>query len=237
MRRAIAMAIDRDRLSSGITRGQYHVIDSDQPPFSWAYDPSAALPKFDAAGADKLLDSLGWRREGGGTRRKAGEPLALTFTTFPEGDTAVRTAEYVQRMLGERGIDVSVKKVSVAQFYLPKAQKGLLMSGSYDMAYIAWRTGEDPDDSDITSCAGVSNYAGFCDRGVDRLEAQALVSPNRTQRKALYGRIQQLLAAEVPYDFLYAPTYGFAVNDGVEGFRPTPFSPTWNSYEWARVRP
>jgi peptide/nickel transport system substrate-binding protein len=234
MRRAIAMSIDRRRLSVGITNGQYAVAESDQPKFSWAFDRSVRLPAFDPTRADRLLDQFGWRRGRDGVRRRNGVSLSITFTTFPEGDTAVRTAEYVQQMLRERGMDVSVKKVTLAQFYLPASAGGLLMSGRYDMAYMVWRTGADPDDSDIVTCRGVANYAGYCNPALDALEARALDTGDTRLRQSLYSDIQRTLANDVPYDFLYAPTYGFAVQKQVSGFRPTPFSPTWNSYEWRK---
>ncbi len=236
MRLAVAMAIDRKRLSESITKGQYPVTDSDQPNFSWAREPTVRLPSYDPAGADRALGALGWMRGADGVRRKGGQPLSMVFVTFPEGDTAVRTAEYVQQMLRERGIAIGVKKVTVTQFYLPKSEHGLLMSGNFEMAYIAWRTGEDPDDSDIVTCAGPSNYAGYCSRALDALEDKALAATERAARKALYARIQHMLAADIPYDYLYAPRYGFAARDGLMGFDPSPLSPTWNAYAWRATR-
>jgi peptide/nickel transport system substrate-binding protein len=232
MRRAVAMSIDRQRLSDGITKGQYPVIDSDQPRFSWAYDAGARLPSYDPAAADAQFESLGWRRGTDGLLRRAGRPLSVVFVTFPEGDTAVRTAEYAERMLRDRGISVTIKKVTVTQFYLPKSEHGLLLSGNYDMAYVAWRTGADPDDSDIVTCAGPSNYAGYCSAAVDALESKALGVSDVKRRKALYAGIQRALGADLPYDFLYAPQYSFAARDGLQGFAPSPLSPTWNAYEW-----
>jgi peptide/nickel transport system substrate-binding protein len=235
VRRAVAMAINRRRLSDGITSGQYPVTDSDQPVFSWAYDPTARLPAFDPVGADRTFDALGWPRGPDGMRRRHGELLTFDFVTFPEGDTAVRTAEYVQAMLRERGINVDVKKVSLSQFYLPKTEGGLLLSGTFDMAYIAWRTGADPDDSNIVTCGGVSNYAGYCNAQVDALESQALTATRLPARKQLYSLIQHSLATDVPYDFLYAPKYGFAAQPGLTGLRPSPFSPTWNAWQWSKA--
>ncbi len=236
LRIAVAMAIDRTRLSAGITGGQYAVANSDQPPFAWAHDPSAKLPAFDPLGADRRLDSLGWRRSADGMRRRDGRALALTFTTFPESDTAVRTAEYVQQMLRARGIDVSVKKVTLAQFYLPASEGGLLLSGRYDLAYVVWRSGLDPDDSDLVTCRGSANYSGYCDREVDTLEERALAVQSPGVRRLLYFQVQQRLAAQLPYDFLYAPRYSYAVQPEISGFAPTPFSPTWNAYDWVKTR-
>ncbi len=235
MRQTIVMSLDRARMSAGITHGQYPVTDSDQPPFSWAYDASAKLPRFDPAAADKELDALGWIRGRDGVRRnRNGTPLSLVFVTFPEGDTAVRTAEYAQEMLRDRGIDVEVKKISVAQFYLPKSAGGLLLGGDYDMAYIAWRSGADPDDSGIVTCTGVANFAGYCSADVDALERRALDTASQPDRRALYSRIQHILARDVPYDFLYAPRYGYAEQPSMLGLRPSPFSPTWNAWQWVK---
>jgi peptide/nickel transport system substrate-binding protein len=236
MREAIAMSIDRATLSRDITHGQYPVTDVDQPTFSWAYSRTAKEPGFDPAAADKVFDALGWTRGPDGLRRKDGKPLSVVFATFPEGDTAVRTSVMVQAMLRTRGIDVSVKKVTVAQFYLPKSQGGLLLSGGYDLAYLAWRSGEDPDDSDLVTCRGIANFAGFCDPTIDALEAKALSTSDQAHRASLYGEVQQRMAADLPYLFLYAPTYGFAVRDDVSGVNPTPFSPTWNAADWIKIR-
>jgi len=234
MRRAIALAIDRERMSRDITHGQYPVAQSDQPPFSWAFDARARQPNFSANASDATLDALGWTRGPDGMRRRHGVPLSIVFATFPEGDTAVRTALFVQEALRLRGIDVTVKKVTVAQFYLPKSEGGLLLSGNYDLAYLAWRTGEDPDDSDLVTCAGSANFAGYCSAQVDAYEARALGAADRAVRKALYTLVQQRLAADLPYLFLYAPTYGFAERDGLRGLDPTPFSPTWNAAAWSK---
>jgi peptide/nickel transport system substrate-binding protein len=236
-RRATAMAIDRRKLSAGVTAGQYRVTDSDQPPFDWAFDPSVRLPAFDAHTADAELDRLGWMRDATGMREMSGRPLRLTFAVFPESDTAVRTAIYVQEMLRLRGIDVVIKRVSLAQFYLPAAAGGLLMSGKFDLAYFAWRSGEDPDDSDLVSCGASANYSSRRNSRLDGIERAALRIPDRLQRKALYARVQQILANDLPYDFLYAPRYGYGVREGISGVWPTPYSPTWNSYQWSRARP
>ena len=234
LRAAVARSIDRRTLSRAITDGQYGVTDSDQPPFSWAYDPSARLPAYDASAADRSFDALGWVRGSDGERHKDGHTLAIVLAVFPEGDTAVRTVEYVQQMLAARGIEATIKRVTLAHFYLPASAGGLLMSGKYDLAYFAWRSGEDPDDSDVVTCSGASNYAGYCSAEVDALERRALATPDQTERRALYSKIQHTLARDIPYLYLYAPTYGYAVHASVNGFAPTPFSPTSSAWEWRR---
>jgi len=120
--------------------------------------------------------------------------------------------------------------------YLPAHERGVLLSGRFDLAYITWRSGVDPDDADLVTCRGSANYAGFCDADVDSLEARALSTPDTEIRRRAYAGVQRALASSVPYDFLYAPRYGYAVQRGVRGFLPTPFSPTWNAYAWSKSR-
>ena len=110
------------------------------------------------------------------------------------------------------------------------------MSGRYDLAYFAWRSGVDPDDADLVTCGGVANYAGFCDAGVDALEARALSQQDEAVRRAAYFAVQRALATALPYDFLYAPRYGFGVHSRLQGFAPTPFSPTANAAIWSTTR-
>lgn len=234
MRRAIAMAIDRPRLSQDITQDQYPVTDTDQPAFSWARDDAIREPGFNPRAADAALDDMGWRRGADGVRRKNGVPLSIVFATFPEGDTAVRTSVMVQAMLAQRGIQVFVKRVTIAQFYLPKSEGGLLMSGKFDLAYIAWKSGADPDDSDLLDCGGSANFAGSCDPRIDALEARALDTPDVRRRTSFYHAIQAIAAHDLPYLYVYAPRYGYAVRDDIGGLSPTPFSPTWNAYVWVK---
>ena len=235
LRRAIAQSIDRHRLSQAITQGRYPVAESDQPRFSWAHDPSVRMPAYDPSAADRGFDAAGWRVGRNGVRQRHGQPLEINLTVFPEGDTAVRTAVYVQEMLATRGVAVSIKRVTLAHFYLPKSAGGLLMSGNYDLAYFAWRSGQDPDDSDIVTCAGTSNFAGYCNGEVDALEARALSVSDQRERAVLYARVQRIIARDVPYLYLYAPTYGYAASARLSGFAPTPFSPMAQAWRWSKI--
>jgi peptide/nickel transport system substrate-binding protein len=236
VRRAIASAIDRGAISAKLTFGYYPVADSSRPRFSWAYDASVREPAFDARAADAALDAAGWIRGADGMRAKGGHPLALTYVQFPESTTGVRVATFVQAALRDRGIDVTVKSISNAQLFLPAADGGVLAKGDFDMAYVPWQMGADPDDRFLVGCTdGVRNYMGYCDPAVDALEAKAVVSPDETTRRKLYGQIDRIIARDVPIVFLFNPTYIYAYAPNLEGFRPNAFSPTWNAYEW-RIR-
>ena len=230
MRRAIAMSIDRREISQKITMGIYPVTDMIQPRFSWAFDPAVREPGYDPARADRLFDEAGWRRGSDGMRRREGVPLRLVYVQFPESTTGVRVATAVQAALRNRGIDVAVKSVSNAQLFLPRT--GALATGNFDLAYVPWTMGADPDDSSVLRCGAPSNYMRWCDSRVDQLEDEALAQTDPSQRKRLYREIATIVARQVPIVYLFNADYVYAYRKRLRGFDPNAFLPTWNTYDW-----
>jgi peptide/nickel transport system substrate-binding protein len=232
VRRALAMSIDRAGISAKITLGRYPVAESDRPRFSWAYDPAIREPAYAPAAADRAFDAAGWRRGPDGKRRKRGTPLALTYVQFPETTTGVRAAAVVQRELFERGVDVTIKSISNAQLFLPAADGGTLARGAFDLAYVPWTMGADPDDRFLVACAGVANAMRYCDRDVDRWEAAAAAEPDRARRTVLYRQVDRRVARDVPIVYLFNPAYVYATSSRLHGFAPNAFVPTWNAGDW-----
>jgi peptide/nickel transport system substrate-binding protein len=236
VRQALAASIDRASISRKITFGRYPVVDTAQPLGSWARDASVHEPGYDPAAADRLYDAAGWVRGADGTRAKNGEPLALTYVQFPESQTGVRVATVVQSELAARGVHVTIKSLSNAQLFLPRSQGGTLATGAFDLAYVPWQLGADPDDSFLLACDGSANAMRWCDRDVDALERRALVAPRREARKVLYSQIERQVAAAVPIIFLFDASYSYGYRTALHGFYPNAFVPTWNAYQWSVSR-
>ncbi|HEV3156069.1 MAG TPA: peptide ABC transporter substrate-binding protein [Candidatus Baltobacteraceae bacterium] len=237
VRRAIAASVDRQGISAKITLGVYPVAESDRPRFSWAYDPSVRQPEYNPRVADADFEAAGWRRGSDGIRRKNGQALELTYLQFPESTTGVRVANVVQEQLRSHGVTVTVKSVSNAQLFLPAAEGGLLASGRFDLAYIPWRMGVDPDDRFLLSCEnGSGNYMRYCDPVVNRLETEASQDSDPTIRRTLYRRIDSIVARDVPVLWLFEANYVYAYRATLGGFAPNALVPTWNAYAWHTVR-
>ena len=103
--------------------------------------------------------------------------LRLVYVQFPETATGVRVAATVQAELRDRGVDAVIKAVSNAQLFLPRT--GVLATGNFDMAYVPWTMGADPDDSDVLRCGAPSNYMHWCNARVEALESSALAQTDR----------------------------------------------------------
>ena len=234
VRRAIAASIDRNAISRKITFGRYPVIDTAQPLHSWARDPGVHQPAYDPVAADRMLDDAGWLRGRDGTREKDGKRLSLVYVQFPETRTGVAVATFVQAELRIRGIDAAIKSISNAQLFLPKT--GILASGNFDLAYVPFPMGVDPDDSFLFRCNGVANYARWCDPRIDTLESESLVSVARARRKTIYAEIERTVARDVPIVFLFNPSYVYAYDDRLGGFSPNAYLPTWNAAGWQMTK-
>jgi len=232
VRRALAQSIDRKGISTRVTIGRYPVAESDRPYFSWAYDPDVAEPRYDPGAADAGFDAAGWRRGQGGVRSRHGQVLALTYVQFPETTTGVRTAELIQRELAERGVDVTIKQISNTQLFLPAREGGALALGRFDLAYVPWTMGADPDDQFLLGCNGDSNHMHYCNSQVDALEKKAASEPDTTKRAAMYEAIDRIVAGDVPIVYLFNPVYIYAYTARLQGFVPNGFVPTWNAYDW-----
>jgi peptide/nickel transport system substrate-binding protein len=215
VRRALAMAIDRTSISAKITLGKYPVTNMLQPQFSWAYDPSIVQPGYDVREAARVL---------------SGRHLHLTYVQFPESMPGVRVATTVQAALRDVGVDVTIKSVSNAQLFLPRT--GTLATGGFDLAYVPFTMGADPDDSFVLGCSGASNYMRWCNPDVDALQARALTEPSQRSRKKLYGDIARIVAREVPLLYLFNADYIYAQSSRLGGFAPNAFLPTWNAWAW-----
>ena len=150
---------------------------------------------------------------------------------FVETTTGVRVATAVAAALRERGVDVIVKAVSNAQLFLP--QTGVLASGNFDLAYVPWTMGSDPDDSWVLGCGAPSNYMRWCSAAVDRLEREALSASARPVRKRAYRQIARIVADQVPILYLFNAAYVYAYRQRLHGFAPNAFLPTWNAYGWS----
>ena len=237
VRRAIASAIDRDAVVRTIERGDATLGETDQPPFSWAFDPNVHEPRFDPAAANRLLDAAGWRRSADGLREKAGKPLSLVFVTSTGWADARRFAAVFQRWMAQIGVAVSIKEFPTSVLEASQGAGGVLNNGRFDVSLDAWIAGVDPDDSTLWMCdqkppAGW-NRSRSCDSRIDAAERVALTSYDRKTRRAAYRKIQEDLAQDLPVVFLYYSRRNDAARAGFTGYRPAPaVTEFWNTWEW-----
>jgi peptide/nickel transport system substrate-binding protein len=236
VRRAIGLAIDKQRLVRDVTYGTTVAATEDLPSFMWAFDPHAGTAKRDLPAANALLDAAGWQRGADGIRVKAGKRFTLGLAYRSDSITDRQRTVIIAQMLREAGIDVELKGYTTAMMYAG-AGVGILADGKYDAGLQTWYAGMDPDDSSQLLCAEVApkgyNWARYCNREMDAAQRIALTHYDEATRKRAYATVEQLLARDAPEVYLWWPRQIEAVNTDFQGFRPNGVIETWNSWEWS----
>jgi ABC-type transport system substrate-binding protein len=214
VRRAIAYAIDRRRIVDSFLRGTARVASGMLSPENWAYDGDVMTYPYEPERARRLLDQAGFAAGPDGMRRG----LSFVYKTTPEG---ARLGELIQAMLRRVGITLTVRTNEWATFY------GDIQRGNFDMTSMQWVGINDPHqyymvfDSKMTPPRGF-NRGYYANPEMDRLVEAGDAALDRQARRRIYGAVQRLAAADLPYLSLWWKDNVVVMNRALDGFRSYP---------------
>ena len=198
VRRAIALAIDRERLVATLWRGLGEVTETMMPPGHWARDETLEPLPHDPAAARALLDAAGYPDpDGPGPRPR----LALELKTSTS-ETYALQAQVIQAMLAEVGIDLTVVTREFATFYED------VKRGSFQTFTLLRTSIVDPNvyllslHSRSVPPTG-QNRGYWSNPRFDRLIDRANRVTDRAARRPLYVEAQRIAARELPYVSLF----------------------------------
>jgi len=233
VRRAIAEGVDWDWMLRTIFHGYDRRAASDVVPSSWAAPAIRPWP-YDPAEARRLLDAAGWRVGPRGVRVKDGSPLHFTVSTTPSKQANVQAEVQMQQQLRALGIDLEIKNYPSNLLF---AHDGPIYTGRYDSEFTIETNGPDPDNEGLWSGRFIppagANTSWMNDPVITTTSHAALLTYDRAQRKALYGREEARIHALVPAVFFYWQIQHAAINSDLRGWRPATYlSDFWNAWEW-----
>jgi peptide/nickel transport system substrate-binding protein len=196
VRRALALALDRDALVKGLFRGTVEKTETLVPPGHWARDESLPPLSRDLAKARALLDAAGYPDPGGRRPR-----LSLTYKTSTD-ETGVLQATAIAAQWKEIGVAATIRSNDFATFYQD------IVRGNFQLFALRWQGIVDPDHyHEVFLSTGVPpkgwNRGFFADPDVDRWIQDARRVVDRELRRDLYVKIQRRVADELPYISLY----------------------------------
>ena len=207
VRQAFALSLDRDVIVQVVFNGQYapnaQAVSAGSPLFV----PEARPPVRDVARAKALL------REAG-----VAPPVPVPLTV-PNNPQSLQVAEIVQSMAQESGFDVQVTAMDFG------TSLATTLAGDY-VAYLNGWSGLLDADSNTWSflhTGGALNISGYSNAGVDTALDQARTVTGPAARRALYARVWQQQAADLPILYLYTPRYIMGARKQVQGYRVLPF--------------
>jgi len=237
VRRAMGLALDKTRLVRDLTFGTTLPATEDLPSFMWAYDPGAGTKARDLPKARALLEEAGWKLGSDGIRRRGTQRLTIGFAFRPDSYTDRIRVAPIAAMEREAGIELEPKGYNTSLLYATQAQGGILASGRFQATVGPWYAGIDPDDSTQLLCNQFPpngwNWSRYCNRKMDAAQKVALSHYDIPTRKRAYAEVEELLAEDAPFIYLWWPRQIEAINDDLKNFRPNGIVENWNAYEWS----
>ncbi len=215
MRRAVAHAIDKERLIREAYPGMAVTASGPIPPGLMGHDPDYRGLEYDPDRARRLLAAAGYRR---------GLSLKL-WRSFPEQSASEMAGHLMCEMLSEIGIKCQIHITDTADL-MAAAQ-----DGRAPLVELSWYADyADPDNftyvlfSSENKESGVGRTAQVAE--IDELSARARTLFNRSERARLYGELQRRIAEEALCAFLTHRSAAVIHRRDVEGLHVHLVSPT-----------
>jgi peptide/nickel transport system substrate-binding protein len=232
VRQAITSAINKEEIIQGVLLGLGQTAHGPYKPGTWAYNPHIKDFDYNPERAVRLLAEAGWREKNSdGILVRNGKPFQFTILTNQGNDQRLKTAQIIQQRLRNVGIDVKIRVIEWASFLNQFIDKG-----NFEAVILGWTIGQDPDLFDVwhSSKTGPKelNFIGFKNKEVDRLLEEGRSTFDVEKRKRCYFRIQEILADEQPYTFLYVPDALPVVSSRFHGIEPAPAGISYNFIRW-----
>ncbi len=232
-RRACLHAIDREDMVKRLLTGNGQVGSAGWlPPPHPYYDPGVRSYPFDRAEAERLLDEAGYRRSGRGGNRTNPDGSPLRLVLYLPDLVPIALAELTANSLEAVGVDVDLQRIDLVRLFGVKAQ------GAFDLAITLYPgpAGIGPmGDPEILRTVYDSKApnsfhkaAGYANPEVERLLDAQRATLSVEERKPLVGRIQRIVAEELPVAMLYYTTLFYAYRRNVFDqwyFTPGGFGP------------
>jgi peptide/nickel transport system substrate-binding protein len=232
VRQAITYAIDREEIIRGVLLGLGKPATGPLKPGTWAYNENLKPYPYDPAKAKALLAEAGWKeRNGEGILTRNGEPFVFEIITNQGNEVRAKCAEIIQRQLAELGIRVKIRIVEWAAFVTDFINKR-----RFDATILGWTIPMDPDLYDVwhSSKTGPQelNFVSYRNEELDDLLEKGRSTFDLKVRKRAYDRIQEILAEEQPYTFLYVPDALPIISARFLGVSPAPIGIGYNFIKW-----
>ncbi|MEM1430155.1 MAG: ABC transporter substrate-binding protein [Pseudomonadota bacterium] len=229
IRRAVSAAIDRQGIVDAALSGVGGVPAGTVYPagMGWASD---IAPVYDPALAEELLAEAGAVKEGG-TWMVDGAPLEIDIVTYSSRAALPPTAELTQAFLQAIGVK---SRVRVGEY---GASNDAIAEGSADLFLQAWVTTPQGDPGAVLEAllksTGGSNTGRYANPELDQLLADGRTTFEPSERKAIYDRVQAIIAAEAAMIPVFHVSQVNVARPGLTGYAVHPTETYWITHETA----
>jgi peptide/nickel transport system substrate-binding protein len=182
--------------------------------------------------AKALLAEAGWKdTNGDGILDQGGRPFEFEIITNQGNDVRAKCAEIIQKRLADVGIKVKIRILEWAAFV-----NDFINKRKFDATILGWTVPLDPDLYDVWHSSKTGprelNFIAYQNKEVDDLIEKGRGTFDQNERKKYYDRVQEILAVEQPYTFLFAPDALPMVHGRFRGIEVAPLGITHNFIKW-----
>jgi peptide/nickel transport system substrate-binding protein len=231
VRQAFAYAIDKEEIVKAVLFGFGSISTGPYVPNTWPYNPNVKKYEYNPQKAEALLKEAGWLKNSRGILEKDGKPFEFTILTNMGNPARVKTATIIQWRLAKIGIKVNIRELEWSTFINEFIDKK-----RFEAVVLGWSIGLDPDQYDIWHSSKTKekelNFVSFANKEVNELLERGRRTFNIEERKKAYFRIQEILAEELPYIFLYVPESLSIISSRFQGIQPAPIGISYNIEKW-----
>jgi peptide/nickel transport system substrate-binding protein len=206
VRKALAHAINRNKINEIISFGESKLTESFAHPLQPVYNTNLKAYEFDLAKAGQMLDAAGWKdTDGDGIRDKVlngkKTPFIVEFK-YPKNENTKNTCLIIQEDMKKLGVDFKLveKEWTVYLQEQDKLQFEMFMGGFTIPERIS-----DPKQIWHTDNAkpGGDNKTGWGNSVSDQLIDKLISDLNAENRKKYYMQLQQMIHDDVPVIFMF----------------------------------
>lgn len=216
VRRALTLAIDRQRIVEVARQGLGRMAEGPVPPFHWAHYADMQPLPYDPERARALLDSAGWvDQDGDGVRERDVYKASFELKTNQGNPDREQILTLVQADLAKVGVEARLRFQEAqslgADITNPERR--------FDAFVLGWSADFNLDDRIIFACSqldGQYQWASYCNPRVDEILDQVAMMEDRSRALPLWHEYQEILQWEQPYTFLYYDVRANGVRERVQ---------------------
>ncbi|MDD2716650.1 MAG: peptide-binding protein [Candidatus Wallbacteria bacterium] len=225
VRRALTMAIDRQKLIDEIFYGYGQITTGPFSMKAWAYDKNIKPWPYSPEQARVLLSEAGWKPGPDGILERDGKKFEFEVILSGPDKTREMIANAIASYWESVGVKAHLKTMEWSVFLKALKEK------NFDATLGAWSVGPEPDHyhiwhssqiPDVAKEKAGSNYISYSNPEADRLWDEGRATFDMQKRREIYGKIHALLHEDQPYTFLFVKESIVAVNKRVKGVTITP---------------
>jgi peptide/nickel transport system substrate-binding protein len=228
LREAFAHAIDRNKIVHVVWLDTAKTGASIIPPATGTWHHPDVKPEaFDLALANRMLDTLGYKKGADGTRVADGHKMSYVVITPTDLTGVDRTFQIIQNDVRKLGVNLTQKALDSSAAFDAITAPGTKYL-NFDLAMWDWVPLIDPDFMlSVVTCDQYGGWSdsGYCNKAYDALYAKQGTTLNQDERRLIVFQMQQKLARERPYIFLNYESWISAHSKTWDGFVSSPQGP------------